>query len=140
MLPGARTGRGKEGSSGGASVSGRSVTDGSSRGAPPSYSSRVAAAEGGGGEEEKVRLLVRLKNGQDVACFVSLRSTVGDLHAMAVGRSCRLGLKCTVADTVVATIGGYGEVFGDEDGIGLVKPYFYNEEVVLLKEYCAEKV
>lgn len=132
----ARIGRGKEGSLGGGSVSGE--TEGSSRGAPPSYRSRVGGGEEGE-EGEEVRLLVRLRNGQDVNCFVSSRSTVGDLHAMAVGRSCGLGLKCTVADTVVATIGGYEEVFWDGDRIEQVKPYFYNEEVVLLKECCVEK-
>ncbi len=129
-----------------------------SRGVPPSYRSRVPTVAGGrrsvgahdnvysdaavaqngsiGGvtAKQETRLLVRLRGGQELTCFVPPESTVGDLHRIAVRRSCSLGVGCTVAGTAIAMCGGYEELFSDEDKVRRVKPYFHNQYVVQLKD------
>ena len=104
----------------------------SSRGAPPSYCSRVSSPVGKG---ETVRLLVRLSTGTNVCFMVSPTCTVGDLRAMAVERSCGLGVKCGMENTMMANVGGYEERFCDEDRIESVMGWFYNKEVVELKSW-----
>lgn len=84
--------------------------------------------------KQEVRLLVRLRNGQELTCFVAADATVGELHGMAVSRSCSLGFTCTVGDTAMATCGGCEELFYDDDTVRQVKPYFHNGYVVQLKD------
>ena len=85
-------------------------------------------------DDEEFRILVRFRNGQEITCFLPVDATVGDLHTMAVKRSCSFGFPCTMKDTAIGTCGGYEEFFFSEDPIIKVKPFIYNEEMVELKD------